>query len=107
MVGVTVRFAFPGPSPNFLRIAFPVRFRLFEVSDAHTYIRSVCQRLKQLGYSPTHHIKQYGEEFEVISDPFADGNRFVVRVGSETRKTERLLTIPRNVIEAAKYRTNV
>jgi len=59
-------------------------------------------RLKQFGYSPTQHIKQYGEKFEVISEPFADGNRFVVRVTSETRKTERLLTIPRNIIETAK-----
>jgi hypothetical protein len=49
---------------------------------------NVCQRLKQFGYSPTQHIKQYGEKIEVISEPFADGNRFVVRLTSETRRTE-------------------
>jgi hypothetical protein len=62
----------------------------------------LCKRLKQLGYSPTRHIKLYGEEFEVISDPFAAGNGFVVRVRSKTQKIERLLTIPRNITEAAK-----
>ena len=62
----------------------------------------VCQRLKRFGYSPTRHIKHYGEEVEVVSDPFEDGTGFVVRVRSENQSIERLLTIPRIVVEAAK-----
>src|SRR5262249_7705190 len=83
---------------------FHIRIQICELRAMKKQATSdnVCQRLKQFGYSPTQHIKQYGEQFEVISEPCADGNRFAVRVTSETRKTERLLTIPRNIIETAK-----
>jgi len=63
----------------------------------------VCQRLKRFGYSPTRHIKQYGEELEITLEPFEEGARFVVRVRTENQSDERLLTIPRIVVEAAKH----
>ena len=33
-----------------------------------------CVRVKNLGYSSSHHIRIYGERFEIVSDPFPAGD---------------------------------
>ena len=49
-----------------------------------------CKRLKELGYAKHNRIRLYGEEFDLISDPFAYENGFAVEAvclssGSTTR----------------------
>lgn len=38
----------------------------------------ICERLKKFGYSQARHIRLYGEEFHLVSNPFPDGGGFAV-----------------------------
>jgi hypothetical protein len=42
-----------------------------------------CARIKNLGFSASKHIKMYGERFEIVSDPFNEGDCIAVRAISE------------------------
>src|ERR1700687_6062099 len=33
-----------------------------------------CARIKNLGFTTSKHIKMYGERFEILSDPFIEGD---------------------------------
>ena len=39
-----------------------------------------CARIKGLGYVASKQIKMYGQRFELVSDPFEEGNCIVVQV---------------------------
>ena len=49
-------------------------------------VSTICAQVKRLGYAAAKRIRLYGEEFEVVSDPFpeADGWQFMLR----QRKTQ-------------------
>ena len=34
----------------------------------------MCAHVKRLGYSTSKHVRLYGEDFEVVSDPFAEAD---------------------------------
>jgi len=61
-----------------------------------------CVRIKDLGYSSSHHIKMYGERFEIVSDPFPDGNGVAVRVTTANGPTERTLRLPTSILVGLK-----
>ena len=37
-----------------------------------------CTRIKDLGFTTSRHINMYGERFEIVSDPFNEGNCIAV-----------------------------
>ena len=41
-------------------------------------IEEDCERIKQLGYAASRRIRIYGEEFELLSDPFPQANRIAI-----------------------------
>jgi hypothetical protein len=43
--------------------------------DVFPSIAEVCASVKRLGYGVKQSIRLYGEEFEVISDPFPEAGR--------------------------------
>jgi hypothetical protein len=53
-----------------------------------------CARIKDLGFAASKRIKMYGESFEIISDPFNEGDCVVVRVISESDGEVRSLRLP-------------
>jgi hypothetical protein len=53
-----------------------------------------CARIKELGYRLSAHAKLYGENFEIISDPFPEGGGVAVRVVTATDPTIRTLRLP-------------
>lgn len=53
-----------------------------------------CVRIRDLGYSSSHHIHMYGERFEIVSDPFPDGNGIAVHVITAKEPTKRTLRLP-------------
>jgi len=53
-----------------------------------------CARLKKLGYSRSKRIRMYGEEFEVISDPFLEGDGIGIEVIARTDLQLRVLRLP-------------
>lgn len=40
--------------------------------------QAICEKLQQLGYAKEKHIKLYGEELHLVSNPVPDGNGFSV-----------------------------
>jgi hypothetical protein len=57
-----------------------------------------CARARDLGFSASKHIKMYGEHFELISDPFIEGDCTVVRAISRNDSTVRTLRLPVSIL---------
>jgi hypothetical protein len=53
-----------------------------------------CTRVRELGYRPSAHAKLYGQHFEIVSDPFPEGNGVAVRAVTATDPTVRTLRLP-------------
>ncbi len=57
-----------------------------------------CIRIKDLGYRSSHCIQMYGERFDVVSDPFADGNGVAVQVTTAREPKVRKLRLPTSIL---------
>jgi hypothetical protein len=61
-----------------------------------------CVRIKDLGYSRSHHIRMYGEQFDIVSDPFQQGTGVAVQVTTAQEPTERTLRLPTSILVGLK-----
>ena len=57
-----------------------------------------CARIKDLGYSPSHHMSLYGQKLDIVSDPVPDGNGVSVQVTSEAEPTTRTMRLPTTLL---------
>jgi len=57
-------------------------------------IHEICDRLKSMGYAESRRIRIYGQEFELISNPFPEGDGIAVRAISKRETRERTVKIP-------------
>ncbi|MFZ0319044.1 MAG: hypothetical protein WAL56_07955 [Candidatus Sulfotelmatobacter sp.] len=60
--------------------------------------------MKHLGYAISGRIRLYGEEFEVVSDPFPEDDGIAVRVKTKSNSTVRVLQLPATVVQSVKGR---
>jgi len=62
----------------------------------------LCERLKRLGFAQENRMRLYGQEFDLISDPFIVGND-VVFVDAIERKSrqQRRVRIPLPIVHMA------
>jgi hypothetical protein len=65
----------------------------------------ICAHVKHLGYAVSGRIRLYGEEFEVLSDPFPEDDGIAVRVKTKSNSTVRVLQLPATVIQRVKGRS--
>lgn len=65
-------------------------------------VSDICARVKHLGYSISRRIRLYGEEFEVVSDPFPDAGGIAVHVTTNKDSAIRVLQIPVTVLQITK-----
>jgi hypothetical protein len=71
------------------------------MTSSHTSsVAEICARVKQLGYEPSKRIRLYGEEFEVISDPFPAAGGIAVHVKSKDGSEPRLVQLPATVVQS-------
>jgi hypothetical protein len=56
-------------------------------------------KLMALGYARSKRIRIYGEELEIISDPFSDGDGVSVQARSGRASGERKIRIPLPVLQ--------
>ena len=70
-----------------------------------TYIASslgeVCTRVKNLGYATSKRIRIYGEEFEIVSDPFPHDGGLAIHVRTRKESGIRILRLPAMLLRAA------
>lgn len=63
----------------------------------------ICASVKDLGYATHRRIRLYGEEFEVISDPFPDAEGIAVHVKTE-KDSARIVRLPATVLQSVRGR---
>jgi hypothetical protein len=71
-----------------------------------SYFPQICETLKQLGYTSRQPVRVYGKEFEIISEPFIDGDVIAVQVTEKRETSVRTLRIPLPIVQIAVQRTN-
>lgn len=69
-----------------------------------TSVLEICARVKHLGYTTSGRVRLYGEEFEVVSEPFAEANGIAVHVKSRKNPNVRVLRLPSTVVQTAQRR---
>jgi len=80
-------------------LAFANRFtRIESVEDA-------CARIKHLGYVAFRRVRIYGEEFELLSDPFPERDRIAIRAKAKGDSGVRILRLPMTIVESGRGRT--
>jgi hypothetical protein len=62
----------------------------------------ICAHIKRLGYAAARRIRLYGEDFEVVSNPFPEANGVAVLVTTKKDPSIRVLRIPVTVLQSAR-----
>lgn len=62
----------------------------------------VCARIRQFGYAASQNIRIYGEEFDVLSDPFPSDGGIAIQVRSKRTLQARVLQLPATIIHGVK-----
>jgi hypothetical protein len=68
-------------------------------------VSEMCAHVKDLGYAASGRIRLYGEEFEVLSDPFPEDDGIAVHVKTKGNATVRVLQLPATVVQSVKGRS--
>lgn len=61
----------------------------------------ICEKLKKLGYARSNHVRLYGEQFQLISDPFLHEAGIAVEVVELDGKAPRTVKLPLPVLRMA------
>jgi hypothetical protein len=64
----------------------------------------VCARVRHLGYAVSGKVRLYGEEFEVVSDPFPEADGIAVHVTTKKDSRMRVLQLPATVLQSVRGR---
>jgi hypothetical protein len=65
-------------------------------------VAKTCAHVKHLGYEISKRIRLYGEEFEVVSDPFPEAGGIAVHVTTKKNSSIRVLRLPVTVLQSAR-----
>ena len=57
-------------------------------------VAEVCAQIKQRGYAVSQMVRIYGEEFEILSDPFPNEAGVAIQVRSRRTSLVRALQLP-------------
>jgi hypothetical protein len=64
-------------------------------------VLEMCARVKMLGYTTAGRVRLYGEEPEIVSEPFPEANGIAVRAKSSKVPEIRVVYLPLMVIQTA------
>jgi hypothetical protein len=70
--------------------------------DVSPSIAEICASVKRLGYGISQSIRLYGEDFEVISDPFPEAGGIAVSVRTKKSDGIRVVQLPATVLQSVK-----
>ncbi len=63
-----------------------------------------CTRIRDLGFTSSHHVTMYGEHFELTSDPFEEGQYMSVKARSGSDPAIRTVHLPVALLLGLAYR---
>jgi hypothetical protein len=67
----------------------------------HSTNRETCRRLISLGYARSNRVRLYGQEVELVSDPFPQEDGIAVEVVGRNESAKRTLKLPLSVLQMA------
>jgi hypothetical protein len=70
--------------------------------DVSPSVAEICASVKRLGYGVSQSVRLYGEDFEVISDPFLEAGGIAVTVRTKKSDGIRVLQLPATVLQSVK-----
>ncbi len=76
-------------------------------AESHMHEASLsesCAKIKGIGFTVSKHIKMYGENFEIVSDPFSEGGGVAVQAISGNDPEIRTLRLPTTILVGSKDR---
>lgn len=76
-------------------------FRRFTRMDS---LEDDCARIKNLGYAASRHVRIYGEEYELLSDPFPQANLIAIRAEAKRDSCVGVITLPVTITQSVKRR---
>jgi hypothetical protein len=62
----------------------------------------MCAHVKRLGYAISARVRLYGEDFEVLSDPFPDADGIAVKAQAKKDSRVCVLKLPATVLQRVK-----
>ena len=65
----------------------------------------ICEKLKHLGFARSNHIKLYGEQFQLVSDPFPHESGIAVEAVLRDGKPPRTVKLPLPILKMAMARS--
>lgn len=63
-------------------------------------VEDACVRIRRLGYVASRRIRIYGEEFELLSDPFPEHDRIAIRARAKGESSARILRLPVAIVQS-------
>ena len=61
-------------------------------------VEEACALIKNLGYVASRHVRIYGEEFELLSDPFPQADQIAIRAKAKSDPRVRILRLPVTIV---------
>jgi hypothetical protein len=62
-----------------------------------------CRRLSWLGYARSKHVRLYGQELQIVSDPFVhDEGGIAIEVVADSNPAKRTMRLPLSVVQVAR-----
>ena len=65
-------------------------------------VEEACARIKQLGYVASRRVRIYGEEFELLSDPFPQADQIAIRAKAKSDSRVRILRLPVTIVQGGR-----
>src|SRR6266705_5650682 len=60
-----------------------------------------CRKLISLGYSCSNRVRLYGQELQLVSDPFPNEDGIAIEVVGQNEATSRTLKLPLSILQMA------
>ena len=73
--------------------------------ESHSVLE-ICANVKRMGYTASSRVRLYGEDFEVVSDPFPEAEGIAVHVKTKKDSRIRVLRLPATLLQGVKRKVS-
>jgi hypothetical protein len=70
-------------------------------------VEEACARIKHLGYVASRRVRIYGEEFELVSDPFPQADQIAICAKANDDSSVRILRLPVTIVQGGRGQQQV
>jgi hypothetical protein len=76
-----------------------------QVDNSHD--KDTCRKLISLGYARSNRVRLYGQEVQLVSDPFSKEGTIVVEVVGHNEPSPRIMKLPLSVLQVASQKKQI